>query len=326
MKYYKDEFIDFLKLKSDVVDTASSGTEIVIKCPSCESKSKKNHGHLYIGINEPLFNCFKCPFSGPVKKLITALNGDDIQLLNLEEYRKFFNSYNTSVKPISPIVKIEEIKISIDPEIDFTDKYNYLKSRLGENYEIQKIPGLVIDVKTFIKENNIQFKNEKFLNYLNEKFVGFVSTYKTTMIMRNIEDNQKIRYYKMNLKNINYNFPDFYNITDNRNEKSEFNTIVLSEGVFDILKSYKSSEVYETIKNPFAWVAILGKDYYNKIKYILNYHKIPKTKIVILSDRDVSNNFYKRIKRHPMVNDVKIFWNDKEKDFCSTNYNITEIL
>ena len=54
---YQDNFIDYLRerLGSEPKITAKN---IIVPCPWCEYQEDKDHYHLYIGLDIPIFNCF----------------------------------------------------------------------------------------------------------------------------------------------------------------------------------------------------------------------------------------------------------------------------
>ena len=76
---YQDEFVDYLKNKlGDHIKTSSKN--IICPCPWCEYGEDKNHYHMYISIEIPIFHCFhaNCEQSGSLKKFLSKLEGHDI--------------------------------------------------------------------------------------------------------------------------------------------------------------------------------------------------------------------------------------------------------
>jgi hypothetical protein len=318
---YKPEFLEFLLSKTGVSYFNSAKTEIITKCPRCEKGDDDlSHGHLYISTDTPVFNCFKCGYKGIVTKLIKGLNGEPKEYIIVEDFtykdKTYKLSYFTDIEYTCP--KYDDTKNEINEEI-VNKKKEYLYSRLGEDADLSKIPGLILSIKSFLKENNLTGEGEsggKFgLDMIEKKFVGFLTTRGRRIILRNCDTSDPNRHYSFTLNRDKKFFNDFYGIKS-CDIVPEMNTIVLCEGVFDLLVSYNSDVFNELRCESCYWASCLGKSNYLKtLLSVLNYCKIPKANVVILSDKDVVIEFYKKFVESPLVNSVKIYWNKKGKDF-----------
>jgi len=53
---YKEEFVEFLK--KNIGDIKQTTKNIIMPCPWCEFNKNKDHYHLYISLELPIFHCF----------------------------------------------------------------------------------------------------------------------------------------------------------------------------------------------------------------------------------------------------------------------------
>lgn len=315
-----DELKLSLKEKCGYCVSNYKKTQLICKCPWCEKDSTKNHGHLYIYFDNekilPSSWCFKCNI---VRNLDVILKQYKI---NINEYftDEVINNKRKR-KDICYYEDISEIK-SLNVINDYSNRYKnkilYLQSRLGVNYDLDGISGLVFNIIDFINKNNIEldFNKKNKLDLYDSEYVGFLSTLKSSLILRNInvtENNQK-RYDIIPLIKDKRIFRDFYGVTfsDNLNDKKY---IVVCEGIFDLLVAKESDEFKNIVKNSISFNAILGSYYKKTILSILNHHKMVKSDIIILSDKDKDLDYYKNLKNQPFINSCKIFWNGYGKDF-----------
>lgn len=314
---YNKNFIEFLKEKTGLAYYNGPRTEIITRCPKCEPDSKKNHGHLYISCQDPLFNCFKCEYSGIVSKLIVLLNGDSKHFIDPEylNYKpsKIYKEDLFSDQDREDYVFEEEEKDELT-----IFKESYLKGRIGD-IDLSIIPGLVYHLKDFLEKNNIipSYWTMEKIEKLDSNFVGFITTRGTKMVLRNCNSNDEFRYHNCPLITGSRFFGDFYGIKNNRVSEG-LNTVVLCEGIFDLLVAITDDSFKELKENSCYWAASLGKRHYLKtLISVLDYCRIPKANVVILSDKDLVENSYKMFYDLPFVQNVEIYWNKYGKDFGS---------
>jgi hypothetical protein len=309
---------EVLKQKTGLAYFNNSRDELICRCPKCEIDSTSDHGHLYISVDSPVFNCFKCvDYHGIVTKLFHDLN------LNPREYLYediFSGEFKQRIEPFD----IKKHKIpEINQERNILKK-QYLQKRLGTDFKIENIPGLVFNASEFIISNNpvVSESQKSMLPILDQNFIGFVCTRGSTVIFRNIYDNQSVKHYKLFLGNPGY-FKDFYGIESG--VKKLDNTIVLCEGIFDLLTAIKSPALLDIRKDSCYWAAILSKQYFKSFLSVLDYCRLPYANLVILSDVDVEGKEYKYILQHPAAKSVSVYLNNGKKDFGDGNIDLIRI-
>lgn len=311
---------DELEIKTGLSYYDSRKTELICKCPKCEIGSKKNKGHLYIQINDsaPVFNCFKCGFKGNILTLLKFLSIQKENIIQGEisfrstNRHNILNDKNLLINPNK--LFFEKIE---DCEPNFISKVNYLKQRISFDIDLSLIPNLVLNIKNFVRINDIDIKQIKpeFFEFLDRNFVGFVCNRESIMVLRNIDVNSDFRFYNMKLTNNLLDLKDFYGIKTNYYNENEYNTIVLCEGVFDLLVSYYSKYFEDLKQISFFWAAILNNHYDNTAFSVLEYCKLTKSNFVILSDNNVKESNYYNLSKKDFVNKLEIYWNKQGKDF-----------
>jgi len=309
---------DLLKEKTGLAYFNASKDELICRCPICEKDARKNHGHLYIKIpdhpNElPVYNCFKTDdCKGTLIKLLRILGEDPKDYIS-EDMLKF----RPAGKEYSYYKKSFRKNKFIIPDIQ-TDKYmikrQYLKGRLGFDTDIDKIPGLILNIRKFIMDNNIDLGNrQRFLEFYENNYVGFISNNGSILVLRNTDSSSSFRYVKINLSNNNF-FKDMYSI-QTCVTRSDTNTIVLCEGIFDLLVAINSHELQDLKMNSCIWAAVLGCNYYNIVPSVLDQCRLTAANFIILSDNDKKESDYIYFKRNPSVLNLKIYRNKYGEDF-----------
>jgi hypothetical protein len=309
---YKDNFIDYLK--KHVGDKVKIRTNnIVIPCPWCEYGKEKDHYHLWISIEAPIFHCFHgdCDKSGVLGKLIRFLEGHDIS-------ESFFDK--DKIRDISKKTfedkDDEKIKINI-PQLEpnqFMLKEHYIRKRIKfANIPTKNLKGLIYDVFKFVDLNNIQleYKIKKLLPFLQSNFVGFLTEHGSTVMFRNINPKDQFGFYKMKIAETN--FIDYYRLPGGN---PQANKIVLAEGIFDIL----SEQIFDTLNikdDVRLYASVLSSKYKSLIQSIVYYEQIFRPEIIILSDRGIKMDYYKKVKKYNshIIENMQIYYNKTGKDF-----------
>jgi len=313
------KLVEFLKEKTGLGYYNSSNTELICRCPTCEPESKKTHGHLYIKIpsnkNElPVYNCFKSDeCKGTLIKLIKTLKADPRDFISEEtlKFRFAEKEYDYYKKDLIG----SKYKLTKPDYDSYKLKRMYLYSRLGFDFDLDRVPGLILNIREFIQSNNIDLKNRsRFLEYYETSFIGFVSDLGSLLILRNIDPSSEQRYIKIPLNDKQLLFRDVYSITTGKSKK-ETNTIVLCEGIFDLLVGINSFELNELKSKSCLWVSILGNNYPSIVPAALNKCKLTASNFVILSDNDRKEIDYRYFKYNPSVIGFDIYRNKFGKDF-----------
>jgi len=320
---YNTDFIDYLEEKLKCKAKINS-SNIIVRCPWCELNNNKDHYHLHISIEAPIFHCFhaSCERSGIVRKIILALEGKDVSskfiskevLDNFKKKRSVFVDKEETRKNI--------ILPTLNPK-SFILKQLYLDKRMKfSNKPLTDINGLIFDVHEFIRINNIQMTETllRIKEYLHSNFIGFLTEHGTTAIFRNIDDSQTMRYYKLKIQESN--FIDYYKLPGgNPNSKK----IVLAEGIFDIFGEHIFN--YLNIKNDVKlYASVLSSKYSMLLKSLIYHEQIFHPDLIILSDNGIPLWQYKNFKKEAssMINTLKVFYNKKGKDFGDSKVSPTD--
>jgi hypothetical protein len=314
---YQDDFIDYLRDNlGDHIKTTSKN--IIIPCPWCEYGQEKDHYHLYIGLDAPIFHCFHggCEIGGILSKLMRKIVGHDVSDAfidkdRVKEYEKLKNVFVEKDEKLKGI-KLPEVK----PEM-FPAKELYLQKRLKfSNIRSENIKGLIYDVHEFINLNNIPVNESlcRLRDYIHNNFVGFLTEHNTTAMFRNIDNSHTMRFYKMKIQTSN--FLDFYRLPGNNFKSSK---IVLAEGIFDIF----SEHIYDftNIKSDVRlYASVLSSKYLGLIQSIVYHEQLFRPDVIILSDRGIKIEEYKKLKyfNQHIINTLSIYYNKTGKDFNET--------
>jgi len=314
---YNDSFIDYLREKLGVEPKITS-KNIIVPCPWCEYKMDKDHYHLYIGLDVPIFHCFHagCNQSGVISKLLKRLEGHDISNIFIDKDTLQQASKKREIF-VDKEVSQTKIKLPVINKRTFMLKEMYIKKRLKfANTPSSMIKGLIYDVNQFIDINNIPVDESLFRirDYLHSNFVGFLTENKSTAIFRNIDITHSMKFFKLKIQQ--NNFLDYYKLSGN-NPNS--NKIVLSEGIFDIFTEHIFDSI--NIKNEVKlYASALSSKYLSLIHSIIFHEQIFQPEVIILSDRGISRKYYKDIKffnRH-IINKMTVYYNKTGKDFNDT--------
>lgn len=313
---YKDEFLTYLKDNLGISPKITS-KNLIIPCPYCEYPKIKDHYHLNISLELPIFHCFHsdCNKSGTIHKLMKKLEGKEsaekfIDQDKVKEFKK--NDFKLSIP-------VEKKKIII-PEINndqFKLKNLFLKGRLKySNINNKEIKGLIFDVNNFLQINNIQTDENfsRMKDYICTNFIGFLTENESIVMFRNIDDNSKFRFFKLHLDQTR--FLDYYKIQGfNYNS----NHVILAEGIFDIFNEHIFD--YTKLKNNTKLYACgLSTSFEALIKSLVFNEKIMRIDVSILADRGMSLKYFKDIKKFNshIVDKMTIFYNKTGKDFGET--------
>lgn len=310
---YQDDFIDYLEEKLGKVKQTAKN--LIIPCPWCEYGQDKDHYHMYISLEAPIFHCFKanCEQSGTIRKMLRVLEGHDIsdkfidkeQLENFKKKKRVFvDKDDTMQNVILPKMNVQQ----------FPYKEMFLNKRLKfANIHPSQVKGLIFDVYAFLELNQIPIDETLFRlkDYLHSNFIGFLTEHGSTVVFRNIDDSQTMRYYKLKVQYSSY--LDYYKLLGG-NPKA--NKIVLAEGIFDIFSEHTYD--YLNIKNEVKlYASALSSKYSALIKSIIFYEQIFKPDVVILSDRGIKKWQYENLKKkyYPLMGSLQVYYNKSGKDF-----------
>lgn len=243
--------------------------EIIMFCQYCDdaTRTKADHGHLYISKTAPVFNCFRCSSSGNLIRLLidTGFVDEDIikYLSSFIKYKTTKDYYRSKKKP-TKLKQIQDgiIKRNLDFEIQFKDKFelykNYLYSRIGD----VDYGNLLISPTYFAGKLSCMFTNSDNENVA----LRLIEPYKDFRYHLNQETSGKYYFQEKNFENIK--------------------TVVLTEGPFDMLNLYLYTSEF---KNSY-YIALNGKKFTSAIEtLILEDFLIGNLEINMIFDDDVQN-------------------------------------
>jgi hypothetical protein len=317
---YDEKFIQYLK--DNLGEPVKVKTKnIICPCPWCEYNQKKDHYHLYISTESPIFHCFHsdCGVSGTIKKLFRKIEGKDIS----EKYvdpNKVKEYVKEKIRVHENVIQKKELVVPSITSGQFILKEQYLRERFKfSNIDLSKIKGLVLDVKSFIEVNKIPIDEKLFrmIDYLHSNFVGFLTENQSVIIFRNIDRKSSFNHFKYQIQESN--FLDYYKISGNNINS---NTVILAEGIFDIF----SESIFDTTglkNNSRMYASALSTSYESLIKSIVFNEQTFRLKVNILSDSNINLDFYRKIKRFNkhIIDSLSVYYNKSGKDFNVTPIN-----
>ena len=313
---YQDSFKDYLEenLGSSVKISAKN---IIGKCPFCADQHKgKDHNHLYISLEAPIFNCFQagCPAHGRLTKLITRLHGSDVTDRFVDkELLKEISQKNSVFKPdVTKQIKIPPLNTNM-----FQNKMLYVKQRLKfANVDVHSIKGLIFDIDTFLEINEVVIDPGLFRirDYLHSNFVGFLTENQTTVMFRNIDMTSSFKFYKLKIQESR--FLDYYKLLGGSRQS---NKVIISEGIFDIFTT-KIFDCLNTDKDVRLYASALTAKYDSLIRSIVYHEQEYRLDVTVLSDRGIEIDYYKYLKKRDahVINQLTVFYNRNGKDFNDT--------
>ena len=306
--------VDELKriFKECKVFSKETSKNFIIRCPYCGDRGKKgghhDHEHCYVSKLDatPTYHCFYCNASGPITKLLFDLTGkNDSTIVKIEKYIK------KSVKVVNTRHKVYKI-----PELDlngFPSKRNYMINRTFGKLDVKAIPNLIFDLQEFFALNNIDVALTKWeMTLLQHNFVCFLSKHHTMLYCRNINPNTEMKFKKIFLQKDQEGMLDYYELDLKRPDS---NTIIMSEGNFDILGCYANDSLKLNSKAN-CYVSGCTFSYGELLKSVCYDKSVYQGDIYILSDSDKKHYHYKKFLRNSFTaSSVNIVYNRFGKDF-----------
>jgi len=286
------------------------------RCPFCGDSQKPNHlynyGQAYL-FKDGYFKCFKCGKYTTAKDAIVAI----AQKLRIEPPKELLDKFKvTEIKYIMKSNKYYDYyKPNEEDLIKHSNKVRYIQERTRFD---------TIDIN-FIEQNKIildldpyhEILNKKFKNIKPNEYVGFMSYNNKRMVLRNVKNVQYYRYLSTSIDN-SY---DFYAPTNLDEMFFKHKTIIIGEGIFDILNKNTQSLFTGAYISALSKTSILSAIKQIFMKYLLRFS------VIILKDRDVDKSFLTFIKRmtKDFVTEFKVYENLAGKDFGDINIIPNEI-
>lgn len=314
------------KLKQLLIDNKIYVSEkpknFLCRCFYCgDHPDSRKKGHLWVSKNPevPVAHCFFCNKAVPIQKFLVDVTGNKeifSSIFSEEEIQKQHNKENKPVKSFSERFKIYQLpKIEID---SFQQKRLYIRGRVNNLIDVEKIPNLILDFQEFFKLNHLDLigENKLITNYefdiLQNKFIGFLGKHNTILFCRNIDSNDHFKFKKIQLQSDQLELMEYYEINNNDNK----NIICFSEGNFNILSEHLTDSL-NIKKDVNSYIACNGFNYSTVLKSVCFDKSLFKVDIIILGDRDKLKYHYTKFLKDNshIINSCKIFLNRSGKDF-----------
>jgi len=312
-------------LKSSKIYVKETTKNFICACPFCgDHHNVAKRGHLYVSKDEniPVCHCWLCNNSVPITRLLfdlTGKNDEKIIKIDSKNKRKSYSSQKST--------KTRTYKLPVLIPSKFPYKEAYMKTRTFNKIDIIKIPNLIFDLDEFFSLNDLDpikdLKMSKWeITLLQHNFVVFLSKHHTMLYCRNINPKTEIKFRKIFLQRDSEKFLDYYEIDLNRPDS---NTIILSEGNFDILGCYVNDSLNLNNKaNVYASGCTFS--YGELLKSVCFDRSIYNADVHILSDADKQQWHYKRfIKDATMASSIDIVYNRFGKDFGVGNQQAVKL-
>jgi hypothetical protein len=310
---YQDNFVDYLE--DNLGEVKETSRNLIVPCPWCEFGKEKDHYHLYISLEAPIFHCFHagCEQGGNLVKFLKKVAGHDVSDAFIDKQKvSEYKSKKVFEQKTGTQVILPKIRMGANPSKDL-----YINKRLKfANIPVTSIKGLIYNVHDFINVNNVTVDETlfKLRDYLHENFVGFLTEHGSNVIFRNIDHSHSMRFFKLKIQQTQ--FLDYYKLHGNSRKSSK---IVLSEGIFDIF----SEHIYDTLnikKDVRLYACALSSKFIGLIQSIVFHEQLFRPDIIILSDRGIEKEYYSKLKyfnKH-IINSLTIYYNKTGKDFNDT--------
>ncbi len=279
-------------LKTKLTYIKSNTRHHIFRCPFCGDSKDTTHGHLYIAIDKPVFRCVRCGTGGHLSYLIREIGLQDD--LNIEDYYDNVSSDRS-------ITSISNLSFNINDEQYEEFIYEYIKQRLGVDTILPEYN--ILSYKTYVDIVQNKLKDIVF-----EKGICFLTYYKKKMIFRVLNDDKLFRYYNYSLADGNDTF--IVNNTIDIFKFRQHKTVVIAEGIFDILNVYIHR--YIDIPDDAIFAAALTSTFSNTYKLIKSLTLCNYPNIIIVADNDKDDNNYLTGLNY---NSVKVVRNKIDKDF-----------
>lgn len=290
---------------------------LYVRCPYCgDSRKNANHVHMGISLTPPFYyHCLRCDTGGPLTKRVLndigIFNNDlilSVNKINKSEYGKNNINYKSILSKPNKVVFPKLTGNNIEKR-----NLEYFNKRFGTNLDAEYITEkfkVILNPFEFFKTNRISTK----FNYSN--FIGFVSADEGYGIFRDTTGKLKVRYNNCKFAGDGIECSKIYSIRSKIDIMQDEITLVMTEGIFDIIGIYLA-EYKDTEKETNAiFAAACGKGYNAVINHFIRKGFL-NLKIIIYSDNDVSREKLLEIKDSNYIirnQPITVYYNELSKD------------
>jgi hypothetical protein len=149
---YQDSFKKYLE--DNLGEVKETSKNLIVPCPWCEYGTTKDHYHLYISLEAPIFHCFHggCEQGGVLGKFMRKVAGHDNSDVFVDKVKADeLKSQKVFKEKTQSQIIIPKMRASSYPMKDM-----YIRKRLKfANVSMKRIKGLIFDVHEFININQI---------------------------------------------------------------------------------------------------------------------------------------------------------------------------
>lgn len=312
------------------------------RCILCgDSHKDPNKQRLYIkcDYNDPsepvTYICFNCGEYGSLTAdMLNMIVGEDYDLTQqLKRINRYAINDSGTVR-VNKYKNNKEIKVEIPPPRNTqltVKKIRYLNDRIGYPIPIDDYPKLklIFNVSEFLALNNIpiQSKYKDFISLYDRDYVGFLSVKNEYIILRDITNNNKMRYIKFNIFGMESNAHSFYVI---KNKVDTLTTnpikIIAAEGPLDILSIVYN--IHDGIIPNCVFMSTNHGAFYNPLLFYINKGLVGSNVYIDIykdSDSIIDYNLLKQQMKIYTKN-FRVFSNSIGKDFGvpKDKFNIEE--
>lgn len=318
---YSEKVRDIIKASKWPFYETTNKKEVKVRCPYCGDSLTKSHAHLYIQMKPPFkFYCQKCNTAG-------VLNNETLRDLGISNNELAISviEANKTIRKVPGKVSYQKSELKVSSGHPNTEKaVNYFNGRYNTHYTNEYIVNkfkAVTDPLQFFKDNRISppknYKGESQYDF--ENSIGFVSSDNTYIIFRDLTGQQQRRYYNLNL------YPDeedtitnkIYNIRSQVDITALEMTLVITEGIFDIIGVYENLYKGKVDESKYIFAAAAGKGFNAVISKFIHMGFL-NLEVIIYSDSDVKEQTYRDLKDASVYlknTQLTIYYNNLEKDY-----------
>jgi hypothetical protein len=195
----------------------------------------------------------------------------------------------------------EDIDVFLEPKLDYILSRNpfFLETNVFKELRRFKV---VLSIEDFYAYNEIKVSEKQltYLRKLDETSVSFLTTDSNYLISRSItkSTDQSERYVDLNITGLEVS--KFYAVTTKINLLNPFIELYISEGLFDIHKTY---HFYRDPKINQIFASPSGKGFLNIIDKVIELG-FTDIRLVFVKDNDVDDSFYVKILKHSLVRKI----------------------
>lgn len=313
-KIYSENIKNLIMSRVSPAKLSVDKTELTVRCPFCgDSVKDLTHGHFNISLIPPYYvHCFKCNKAGVLNSnILNALQvyDNDIIVDIIKARKGIVATENVQNKVI---YKKREIKYE---ESGLTkNALKYFNNRYGKEFDpeyVSKKFKCILDPLKFANDNRIRLSK----SFDFENSIGFLSSDGMYAVFRDIGGQQKIRYHNLFLGNPTDDGSKIYNLRSSLDLCAEKVTLVMAEGIFDIIGVYE--HFYKDNDENHIFAAACGNTYNAVIDKFIKLGFLDMD-IIIYSDKDVDLYKLKKQKRENKFvcsSPITVYYNDIDKDY-----------